>query len=117
MYRQSFGNGPALLLGNLLEVDLAHHFFENRLLWKAQDERVRQLIAVGGDPGHRLGGQVPPAFELIEQSVDIDPGRVVVTSGSSGAFILSFTALFDAGDRVVRHPNDRLADGTRIRYR
>ena len=32
--------------------------------------------------------------------VDVDPGRVVVTAGSSAAFLLSFTALFDAGDRV-----------------
>ncbi len=32
--------------------------------------------------------------------VDLDPGRVVVTSGSSAAFILAFTALFDAGSRV-----------------
>ncbi|WP_138465487.1 pyridoxal phosphate-dependent aminotransferase [Poseidonocella sp. HB161398] len=32
--------------------------------------------------------------------VDLDPGRVVVTSGSSGAFLLAFTALFDAGARV-----------------
>ncbi|MCT8160301.1 pyridoxal phosphate-dependent aminotransferase [Pseudoruegeria sp. SHC-113] len=32
--------------------------------------------------------------------VDLDPARVVVTSGSSGAFLLAFTALFDAGDRV-----------------
>ncbi|MEQ9257900.1 MAG: aminotransferase class I/II-fold pyridoxal phosphate-dependent enzyme [Roseovarius sp.] len=32
--------------------------------------------------------------------VDLDPGRVIVTSGSSGAFILAFTALFDTGDRV-----------------
>ncbi|MGC8203481.1 pyridoxal phosphate-dependent aminotransferase [Aliiroseovarius sp. PTFE2010] len=32
--------------------------------------------------------------------VDLDPDRVVVTSGSSGAFILAFTALFDAGARV-----------------
>mgnify|MGYP001201336336 CR=1 FL=1 len=32
--------------------------------------------------------------------VDLDPGRVVVTAGSSGAFILAFTALFDAGARV-----------------
>jgi aspartate/methionine/tyrosine aminotransferase len=32
--------------------------------------------------------------------VDLDPARVVVTSGSSGAFILAFTALFDSGDRV-----------------
>jgi aspartate/methionine/tyrosine aminotransferase len=32
--------------------------------------------------------------------VDLNPDRVVVTSGSSGAFILAFTALFDTGDRV-----------------
>ena len=32
--------------------------------------------------------------------VDLDPARVVVTAGSSGAFLLAFTALFDAGDRV-----------------
>jgi len=32
--------------------------------------------------------------------VDLDPARVVVTPGSSGGFILAFTALFDAGDRV-----------------
>ena len=33
--------------------------------------------------------------------VDLDPGRVIVTTGSSGAFLLVFTALFDAGDRVA----------------
>lgn len=33
--------------------------------------------------------------------LEIDPARVVVTSGSSGAFLLAFTALFDAGDRVA----------------
>ena len=32
--------------------------------------------------------------------VDLDPARVVVTAGSSGAFLLAFTALFDGGDRV-----------------
>ena len=32
--------------------------------------------------------------------IDLSPDRVVVTPGSSGAFILAFTALFDAGDRV-----------------
>jgi aspartate/methionine/tyrosine aminotransferase len=31
----------------------------------------------------------------------LDPGRVVVTTGSSGAFILAFLALFEAGDRVA----------------
>jgi aspartate/methionine/tyrosine aminotransferase len=33
-------------------------------------------------------------------NIDLDPARVVVTPGSSGAFILAFTALFDSGDRV-----------------
>ena len=33
--------------------------------------------------------------------IDLDPARVVVTAGASGAFILAFTLLFDAGDRVA----------------
>lgn len=33
--------------------------------------------------------------------IDLDPARVVVTPGSSGAFVLAFSALFDAGDRVA----------------
>jgi aspartate/methionine/tyrosine aminotransferase len=33
--------------------------------------------------------------------VTLDPARVIVTSGSSGAFLLAFTALFEAGDRVA----------------
>lgn len=33
--------------------------------------------------------------------VEIDPARVIVTPGSSGAFILAFAALFDAGERVA----------------
>ncbi|MFC3568692.1 pyridoxal phosphate-dependent aminotransferase [Paracoccus simplex] len=33
--------------------------------------------------------------------LDLDPNRVVVTPGSSGAFLLAFSALFDAGERVA----------------
>ncbi len=33
--------------------------------------------------------------------IDLDPARVVVTSGSSAGFLLAFTSLFDAGDRVA----------------
>jgi len=33
--------------------------------------------------------------------VDVDPSQVVVTTGSSGAFLLAFLAAFDAGDRVA----------------
>ena len=32
--------------------------------------------------------------------LDLDPGRVVITSGASGGFLLAFNALFDSGDRV-----------------
>jgi len=32
--------------------------------------------------------------------VDLNPGRVVVTPGSSGGFSLAFASLFDAGERV-----------------
>ena len=32
--------------------------------------------------------------------IDMNPGRVIVTSGASGGFILAFNALFDSGDRV-----------------
>ena len=32
--------------------------------------------------------------------IDVDPGRVVVTTGSSGAFVLSFLACFDAGAKI-----------------
>ena len=31
--------------------------------------------------------------------IEVDPARIIVTSGSSGAFILAFTALFDAVQR------------------
>lgn len=33
-------------------------------------------------------------------NLDLDPARVVITPGSSGAFILAFTSLFDSGQRV-----------------
>ena len=35
-----------------------------------------------------------------QHNIDLDPARVVVTAGASGAFLLAFTALFDTGDRV-----------------
>jgi len=61
--------------------------------------------------GHRLG--YTDAFGLLSlrrriarhygeaYGVAVDAERVVVTAGSSGAFVLSFLAAFDAGDRVA----------------
>ncbi|MBV9236633.1 MAG: aminotransferase class I/II-fold pyridoxal phosphate-dependent enzyme [Xanthobacteraceae bacterium] len=33
--------------------------------------------------------------------IDVDPARIIVTTGSSGAFILAFLAWFETGDRVA----------------
>lgn len=33
--------------------------------------------------------------------IDLDPARIVVTTGSSGGFMLAFLAAFDSGDRVA----------------
>ncbi|WP_166416525.1 pyridoxal phosphate-dependent aminotransferase [Cochlodiniinecator piscidefendens] len=33
-------------------------------------------------------------------NVEVDPARIVITPGSSGAFILAFTALFDTAEKV-----------------
>lgn len=50
---------------------------------------------------------IPPLRQAIARhyhdlyGVDVDPRRIVVTTGSSGAFILSFLASFDQGARVA----------------
>lgn len=50
---------------------------------------------------------IPPLRQRIARhyrdmyGVSIDPARVVATTGSSGAFLLSFLAAFDPGDRVA----------------
>jgi aspartate/methionine/tyrosine aminotransferase len=35
------------------------------------------------------------------QAIEVDPDRIAVTVGASGAFVLAFLAAFDPGDRVV----------------
>lgn len=63
--------------------------------------------AMRGDPlGYTVALGLPALRRRIARlygdwyGVDLDPARVVVTPGSSGGFILAFTTLFDAGDRV-----------------
>ena len=57
--------------------------------------------------GYTVGLGLPELREGIARlykrrhGVDLDPGRVIVTAGSSGAFVLAFLALFEAGDRVA----------------
>jgi aspartate/methionine/tyrosine aminotransferase len=70
---------------------------------------ARQALATAmesGSLGYTVALGIPELRARIAQlygdwyDVDLDPSRVVVTSGSSGAFLLAFTALFDAGDKV-----------------
>ena len=63
--------------------------------------------ALSGDPmGYTVGLGLPKLRARIARhigewyGVDVSPSRVVVTAGASGAFILAFTALFDARARV-----------------
>ncbi len=44
----------------------------------------------------RIARHYADAYDLV-----LDPARVVVTTGSSGGFILAFLSLFEAGDRVA----------------
>lgn len=54
-------------------------------------------LALGSEPLRaRIAGLYRDWYGL-----DISPERVVVTSGSSGAFVLAFLALFDAGAKVA----------------
>ena len=57
--------------------------------------------------GYTVALGLPALREKIAQlyktrhGLDLPPERVIVTAGSSGAFLLAFTALFEAGDRVA----------------
>jgi aspartate/methionine/tyrosine aminotransferase len=66
-----------------------------------------RLIADMADPlGYTVGLGLPDLRARIAQhygawyGIDLDPARVVVTSGASGGFLLAFSALFDNGERV-----------------
>ena len=63
--------------------------------------------AVGTDAlGYTVSLGLPALREKVAQlyqtwyGIELDPNRVVITSGASGAFILAFTALFDSGQKV-----------------
>ncbi|MGF1623722.1 MAG: pyridoxal phosphate-dependent aminotransferase [Alphaproteobacteria bacterium] len=59
--------------------------------------RLGYTLALGVDP---LRARIA-RFYGERYGIDLDPARVVVTVGSSGAFLLSFLAAFAAGDRVA----------------
>lgn len=73
-------------------------------------EPVRTAAAAalrGGPLGYTIALGIPELREAIAASylrnygVPVDRDEVVITTGSSGGFLLSFLACFDAGDRVA----------------
>ena len=71
-----------------------------------REEAVRLLG--GTDPlGYTVATGIPRLREAIAghharlHGLHVDPDDVVVTTGSSGGFLLAFLAAFDAGDRVA----------------
>ena len=64
-------------------------------------------LLTGGDLGYTEALGAPGLRAAIAEhyrgwyGVDLDPGRIAVTTGSSGGFMLTFLAAFDVGDRVA----------------
>ena len=58
---------------------------------------IGYTVALGVDPlRERIARHYQARYRL-----DIDPARIVVTTGSSGGFLLAFLSAFEAGDRVA----------------
>ena len=71
-------------------------------------EAQRQLIEKmkNDSMGYTVALGIPELRQRISQlygnwyNLDLNPNRIIITSGSSAGFILSFSSLFDAKDRV-----------------
>lgn len=72
-------------------------------------ERVRACLKAMGDtggPGYTEALGLPRLREAIanhytaQYGVSVDPERILITTGSSGAFVLTFLLLFAPGERV-----------------
>ena len=83
---------------------------------RAADDRGAGAGARGGQAAARLGrparlhaggrassscARRSPATTSATHGIDVDPDEVVVTTGSSGGFLLAFLAAFEVGDRVA----------------
>ena len=69
---------------------------QNELIQKMNNDSLGYTVALGlPELRSRLARLYHEWYNL-----DLDPKRVVITSGSSGGFILSFASLFDAKERI-----------------
>ncbi|MEM8623920.1 MAG: aminotransferase class I/II-fold pyridoxal phosphate-dependent enzyme, partial [Pseudomonadota bacterium] len=73
----------------------------------AAREALARAAAEGQTLGYTSGLGAQPLREAIaalygrRHGIDLDPGRVVVTAGSSAGFVLAFLALFEPRERVA----------------
>ena len=71
---------------------------------KAKDHIVKEIS--NNNLGYTVALGLPELRDKISKlygewyNLDVSPERIIVTTGSSGAFILSFSSLFDVGERV-----------------
>ncbi len=74
---------------------------------RAAQEAIMAAMAEGRTLGYTAGLGIPALRAAIaglyarRHGIEIDPGRVVVTTGSSAGFQLAFLGLFDPGARVA----------------
>ena len=71
------------------------------VLEAAREALDRDLIGYTDALGRANLRQAIAGHYRRQYGVELDPERVVVTTGSSGGFLLSFLAAFEAGDRVA----------------
>ncbi len=74
---------------------------------KAVNDEAIRLLSSGDPLGYTVTTGIPQLREAIAghhlrtQGLQIDPDDVVVTTGSSGGFLLAFLTAFEAGDKVA----------------
>lgn len=74
---------------------------------RAAREAAAAAVMADGALGYTTAYGLPALRRRISEhyrnwyDLEIDPGRVLITNGASGAFVLAFLACFDVGDRVA----------------
>ncbi|MBT9446352.1 MAG: aminotransferase class I/II-fold pyridoxal phosphate-dependent enzyme [Hyphomonadaceae bacterium] len=96
-------NARAAAGERIVRFDVGQPWFGAPAAALAAAERAMRSEALGYTEG--LGAMALrkgiSSWYASEHGLDIDPARIVVTTGASGAFTLAFLALFDDGARVA----------------
>lgn len=96
-------NARAAAGERIVRFDVGQPWFGAPAAALAAAERAMRSEALGYTEG--LGAMALrkgiSALYASEHGLDIDPARIIVTTGASGAFTLAFLALFDDGARVA----------------